>query len=104
MARRSTHTELTPEQQADADALREHLMAVVASDVDGLAELLATKTDRDLFGATEFQVRDLVLAIGAKALQAAADLRKKGATTGAPAAAPTAASPPSSSGGNPSGW
>jgi uncharacterized membrane protein YebE (DUF533 family) len=104
MARPTLRPEFTPEQQAAADALREHLLAAVAGDIDGLAELLATKTDRDLFGATEFQVRGLVLAIGAKALQAAADLRKKGATTGAPAAAPAAASPPSSSGGNPSGW
>jgi len=104
MARRTSRLELTAEQRAEADALREHLLAAVASDIDGLAELLATTTDRDLFGGTEFQVRDLVLAIGAKALQAAADLRKKGATTGAPAAAPAAASPPSSSGGNPNGW
>jgi len=95
--------ELTPEQQADADALRQHLMAAVAADIDGLAELLATKTDRDLFGATEFRVRDLVLAIGAKALQAAADLRKKSATTGPAAPARAAAARPSSSGGRPSG-
>jgi hypothetical protein len=95
---------LTPEQQAEADALREHLLAAVATDLDGLAALLATKTDRDLFGATEFQVRDLVLAIGAKALQAAADLRKKGATTGAPEPARPAVRRPGSSGGSPSGW
>lgn len=95
---------LTPDQRADAEALRQHLMTAVATDIDGLAELLATTTDRDLFGATEFHVRDLVLAIGAKALQAAADLRKKGATTGAPEPAPPAARRPSSSGGNPSGW
>ena len=95
---------LTPEQQAEAAVLRQHLMVAVAADLDGLAELLATKTDRDMFGATEFQVRDLVLAIGAKALQAAADLRKKGATTAAPEPAPPAARRPSSSGGSPSGW
>jgi hypothetical protein len=95
--------DLRPEQRADADALRQHLMTAVATDIDGLAELLATKTDRDLFGATEFQVRDLVLAIGAKALQAAADLRKKRATTAPPGPAPAAPRRPSSSGGRPSG-
>ena len=63
--------DLTPEQRADADALRRHLMAAVAADIGGLAELPATKADRDLFGATEFQVRDRVLATGARALQAA---------------------------------
>jgi hypothetical protein len=98
MARRPT-PELTAEQRAEADALREHLLAAVATDIDGLAALLATRTDRDLFGATEFQVRDLVLAIGAKALQAAADLRKKGATTAAPGPAPPAGRRPNSSGG-----
>lgn len=95
--------DLTPEQRADADALRQHLTAAVAADIDGLAELLATKTDRDLFGATEFQVRDLVLAIGAKAVQAAADLRKKRATRAAPAPARGAARRPSSSGGRAGG-
>jgi len=95
------HPDLTPEQRADA--LRQHLMAAVATDIDGLAGLLATKTDRDLFGKTEFQVRDLVLAIGAKALQTAADLGKKRATTAPPEPAPTAAGRPSSSGGRPSG-
>lgn len=90
---------LPPDQQADADALRQQLMAAIAADIDGLAALLATKTDRTLFGATEFQVRDLVLGIGAKALQAAADLQKKRATTGPADPAPTAASPPGSSGG-----
>ncbi len=95
--------DLAPEQRADADALRRHLLAAVAADIDGLAEVLATKTDRDLFGATEFQVRDLVLAIGAEALQAAAGLRKKRATTAAPAPAPAAAGRPSSSGGRAGG-
>ncbi len=95
--------DLTPVQRADADALRQHLMAAVAADIDALAELLATKTDRDLFGATEFQVRDAVRVIGAKALQAAADLRKKRATTGRPGPAPVAGRPPSSSGGRRSG-
>lgn len=93
--------DLTPDRRADAEALRQHLMAAVAADVDGLAELLAARTDRDLFGATEFQVRDLVLAVGAKALRAAADLREQRATTAPPGPAPGAAARPSSSGGRP---
>jgi hypothetical protein len=63
--------DLTSEQHADADALRQHLMAAVAADIGGLAELLATNTERDLFEATEFAIRDAVLATGAKALWAA---------------------------------
>lgn len=98
-----TRPALTPAQQADADRLREHLTAAVAADIGRLAELLATKTDRDLFGATEFQVRDVVLGIGAKALQAAAEAQKKRATTGARGPARGAARGPSSSGGRPAG-
>ena len=79
---------LTSEQQAEAD-LRE------------LAELLATKDDRTTFGATEFAVRDLVLRVGAKAVEAALAGRKKGGTTAPPAPAPTAGSRPSSSAGRP---
>ena len=69
-------SDLTPGQLADADRLRDHLTTALAADIAGLAELLATKTDRDLFGATEFRVREFVHAIGAKALLAAADLQK----------------------------
>ena len=95
--------DLTPEPRADTDALRQHLIAAVAAGLDGLAELLAAKGDRNPFGAAEFQVRDLVPAIGAKALQAAAGVGEKRATTGAPAPAPAAARRPSSSGGRASG-
>ena len=35
--------------QADADRLREHLATALAADIAGLADLLATTTDRDLF-------------------------------------------------------
>ena len=95
--------ELTPDQQADTDRLHTALVAAAATDLRDLAELLATKTDRDLFGAAEFQVRDLVHAIGAKALQAAADLRKKRATTAAAGAAPPAPRRLRSTAGSPSG-
>jgi hypothetical protein len=42
--------------------------------------LLARKPDDQLFGPTEFQLRDLVHRLGAHALQTAAEQRKKGAT------------------------
>ena len=69
-------SDLTPNPQVNADRIREYLATALATDIAGLAELLATETDRDLFGATAFPVRDLVHAIGAKALQAAADRQK----------------------------
>ena len=95
--------DLTPDQQTDAARLREHPATALAADIAGLAELLATTTDRDLFGPTEFQVRDLVHAIGAKALQVTADLRKKRATTGPAEDARPAGARPNSTAGSQSG-
>ncbi len=91
--------DLPVEQQAEARRLLGHLTAACAADLEGLACLLAGKADRDLLGRAEFEVRDRVHAIGAKALEAALAGRKKGGTTAAPAPAPPAASRPSSSAG-----
>ena len=90
----------TPEQLANAAALHAGLMEAVGDDLAALSALLATKTDATLFGETEFQVRDLVHAIGAKAIQAAADAQKKRATTAVPDPAPPAANRPSSNAGS----
>ena len=93
--------ELTPDQQAEADRLYAALTAACAADLRDLARLLASKPDRELLGPTEFQVRDLVHQVGAKALQAALAERKKGGTTAPAGPARTAASRPSSSAGVP---
>lgn len=93
----------TPEQQAAAAALHASMMEAVGDDLAALSALLATKTDATLFGDTEFQVRDLVHALGAKALRAAADAQKKRATTAVPDPAPPAANRPSSNAGSPAG-
>ena len=70
-----------PEDQARrAQELFDSLMAVAEHDLRAVAESLATKPDDQLFGRTEFELRDLVLRLGAKALQAAAQQRKKGGT------------------------
>jgi hypothetical protein len=42
-----------------------------------VAKLLADKDDSNLFGQTEFDLRDRVHALGAKALEAVADERQK---------------------------
>ena len=102
MARRAARSELTPEQQAEADRILATLRQAAESDLRELAELLATKDDTNTFGATEFTVRDIVHRIGAKAIGSVLEGRKKGATAGPPPPAPTAASPPSSTAGGPS--
>lgn len=96
-------TDLTPEQRAEADRIHATLSAAASTDLRALAEQLATTTDRTIFGANEFVIRDLVLGIGAKAIEAALAERKKGGTTGVPGPAPGAASRRSSSGGRANG-
>jgi hypothetical protein len=71
---------LTPEQAELAERIYQTLRQATDSDLRGRAELLASKPDRQLLGQTEFEVRDRVHQIGAKALETALDERKKGAT------------------------
>lgn len=68
---------LTPEQAETADRILHSLRQAVESDLRSLAELLASKPDSQLLGQTEFEVRDRVHKIGAKAIEAALDERKK---------------------------
>lgn len=102
MARRTPRPELTPDQRAEADRIHVAMLQAAEADLRELAELLATKDDANTFGATEFTVRDIVLRVGAKAVEAALEGRKKGGTTGPAGPAPTAPSRPGSSGGSPS--
>jgi hypothetical protein len=104
MTRRTTRhsrPDLSPEQHAEADRIHAALLEAAADDLRELAELLASKDDSNTFGATEFTVRDIVLRVGARAIQTALEERKKGATTAPAAPARTANNPPSSSAGNP---
>jgi len=60
---------LTPELEVKAQELLAHLRAQADDELLALARLLVSKEDRELFGDTEFQVRDIVHRIGAKAYQ-----------------------------------
>jgi hypothetical protein len=68
---------LTTEQTELAERIFQNLRQAAESDLRGLAELLASKPDRQLLGQTEFEVRDRVHKIGAKALETALEERKK---------------------------
>ena len=69
--------------QADlAERIFQNLRLATDSDLRNLAGLLASKPDCQLLGQTEFEVRDAVHKIGAKAFEAALDERKKGGTKG----------------------
>jgi hypothetical protein len=72
---------LTPEQEAEALLLAERMHAASKDDFLQLARLLVSKPDSQLFGATEFQVRDRALQIAAQAFQTGLDGREKKTTT-----------------------
>ena len=71
---------LTPDQAALSDRIYQSLRQAADSDLRSLADLLASKPDHQLLGPTEFEVRDQVHKIGAKAFQTALRERKKGGT------------------------
>ena len=60
---------LPAELEAKAQELLTHLRSRTDEDLLALARLLVSKEDQDLFGETEFQARDIVHRIGAKALE-----------------------------------
>lgn len=75
---RTPNPRLTPEQAAEAERIFQVLREASVDEQWRIAELLASKSDGQLLGQTEYQVRDLVHQIGAKALQTALEGRKKG--------------------------
>jgi len=73
---------LTPDQEAEALRLRQLLLEAFTAEADHLARLLASKSDAHLLGRTEFEVRDAVHRLGAKALETSLQERKKRGTAG----------------------
>lgn len=70
---------LDAEQQAEAERIYQRIRGAFDDEAKRIAQLMASKETRDLFGKTEYQLRDRVHALGAEALEAAADERiKKG--------------------------
>ena len=74
--------QLTLEQEAEAQRIAEIIGRKVQEETLRIARLLVSKSDREFFGETEFDVRQRVHAIGAQALETALQERKKGGTTG----------------------
>jgi len=70
---------LSSDQEAEAVRIFEQIRGAFEEEARRLARLLASKPDCQLFGQTEFEVRDRVHALGAEALEAtAAERVKKG--------------------------
>ena len=73
---------LTSDQAELSERIYHSLRQAADADLRCLADVLASKPDRQLLGQTEFEVRDLVHKIGATALETALDERKKGGIRG----------------------
>lgn len=73
---------LTPEQEAEAQRLADSITLKTKEELLQITRLLVSKQDHELFGQTEFEVRDLVHRIGARAIETAVNERKKGGTKG----------------------
>jgi hypothetical protein len=57
---------LTPEQEAEAQVLAERIRQASGEEFLQIARLLVGKKTSEIFGATEFQIRDRILRLGAQ--------------------------------------
>lgn len=87
---------LTVEQEEEAKRIADILVGAAGAELRELARMLVSKRNGELFGQTEFAVRQVVLGLGARALDAALSERKKGGTRGRRKSARTAGGPPGS--------
>ena len=60
---------LSVEREAEAQALALRIRELAEEEFLQIARLLVGKPDREIFGETEFEIRDILLKAGAKALQ-----------------------------------
>jgi hypothetical protein len=87
---------LTEEQEQEAARIEDILNAKGRLATKYMARLLASKSNRELFGETEFQIRDAVHRLGAEGLDAVLAERKKRGTKDRAASARGAEKTPAS--------
>jgi len=87
------------EQSAEVERVTAFVMKAIENDVRGIAQLMGGKRDEELFGQTEFELRDKILRLASHALEATVNDRKKGGTRAVACPAPTAVGMPASSSG-----
>jgi hypothetical protein len=75
-------TTLTVEQEAEAQRIAVIIGRRAQEEAIRMARLLVSKSDAEIFGQTEFDLRDRAHDLAAHALETALAERKKGATTG----------------------
>jgi hypothetical protein len=92
---RSKPLGLSAEKEAEAQTLAARIRELADEELVQMARLLVSKPEHEIFGDTEFELRDIVLKVGAKALEEHLRL-KKTATPAAASIVPSAGKPPSS--------
>ena len=90
---------MTPEEATEVQRVHDVVMKAIDKDIWQLARFMATRRDDQLLGETEFTLRDKVLRMGAQALEATVNDRKKGGTKAAASSVLTAAKTRASSDG-----
>src|SRR5262249_4383354 len=75
---RTPRSSLSAEQEAEAQALAQRIRELTEEEILQIARLLVSKSERDIFGDTEFQVRDILIRAGAKAFEEHLRQKKNG--------------------------
>jgi hypothetical protein len=75
-------TTLTSEQEVEAQRIAAIIGRRAQEEALRMARLLVSKSDSEIFGQTEFDLRDRAHDLAAHALETALAERKKGGTTG----------------------
>jgi len=92
---RSKPSGLSAAKEAEAQVLAARIRELADDELVQMARLLVSKPESEIFGDTEFELRDIVLKVGAKALEEHLRL-KKTATPAAASTVPLVRKPPSS--------
>lgn len=82
--------ELTAVEEAEAQRIADIVIARARVEAIQIGRLLATRRNSELFGETEFQIRDAVHRIGAVAMESALEERKKRGIKDLSSSAPSA--------------
>jgi hypothetical protein len=77
MARSQPNVDLNEDQEAESQRIYERLRGAFDEELKRMSRLMASKGNHELFGQTEFELRDRVHELGARVLETAADERQK---------------------------
>jgi hypothetical protein len=73
---------LTPEQEAEAQRLAALVAKKAQDETLQMMRILVSKRDSEIFGKTEYELRDRAHSLAASAIETALQERKKGGTKG----------------------